>query len=156
MNINYSTGSRTYPITPSRKPGVKAYVRKSRKRISLECMKNASSRQYTIQHFHSLINKELKYLCSDRVNFILQSNSIDSFTWKKLIDELKHYSPTLFGFLHACVKTKASSRQKNSDTVLGICAAILLKHRYFKMSLVQKILSIVLYAGHAGKQVCTY
>ena len=144
------------PSLPAEKPGVKAYVRKSRKRISLECIKNPSSRQYTIQYFHSLINKELKYLCSDRVNSILQSNCIESFTWKRLIDELKRYAPTLFGFLHACVQTKASPRQKNGDAVLGICAAILLKHRYFNMSLVQKILSIVLYAGHAGKQVCTF
>ena len=30
---------------------------------------------------------------------------------------------------------------------------ILLKFRFAKMSLVQKIVSLILYAGHAGKQV---
>lgn len=103
VNIDYSTGTRTYPISPSRKPGVKAYVRKSRKKIASECVKNLASREYTIQHFHSVINKELKCLCSDRANCILRSNNIESFTWEELIYELKCYAPMFFGFLHACV-----------------------------------------------------
>ena len=38
-------------------------------------------------------------------------------------------------------------------TVIGTCVAILLKHRNPKLSLLQKIISLVLYAGHASKQV---
>jgi len=34
-----------------------------------------------------------------------------------------------------------------------MCAALMLKHRFTEMSLVQKIISLVLYAGHSDKQV---
>ena len=34
-----------------------------------------------------------------------------------------------------------------------MCVSLLLKLRYSKMALVQRMVSIILYAGHAGKQV---
>ena len=85
------------------------------------------------------------------MNSILRSNNIESFTWEKLLDELKHNAPTFLGFLQTCVHT--STLRSNSEAVVGICAAIILKHRYNRMNLVQKILSLILHAGHAGKQV---
>ena len=151
VNIDYPGGSRTYPITPSRKPGVKAYARNFRKSVALECVKDLSSREYAIQHFYSVVDKELKYLCSDHLNSILRSRDIEHFTWEKLLDELRKNAPTFFGFLETCFRTRTP--RQNSDAVMGFCSAIILKHRYDRMNLVQKILSLVMYSGHAGKQV---
>ena len=151
VNIDYPGGSRTYPITPSRKPGVKAYARKLRKSVALECVKDLSSRDHAIQHFYGIVNQELKYLCSDRVNSVLRSRDIENFTWERLLDELKSNAPTFWGFLKTCFHTRTP--RQNSDAVMGFCSAIILKHRYNRMNVVQKILSLVLYSGHAGKQV---
>ena len=40
----------------------------------------------------------------------------------------------------------------DTTSIIGVCAVILLKQRH-KMSMFQKIVSIVLYAGHTSKQV---
>lgn len=55
--------------------------------------------------------------------------------------------------MKACTKTK--SPQFNRPGTIRICIAMLLKYHYDKTCLVQKILSLVLYAGHSGKEyVC--
>ena len=56
--------------------------------------------------------------------------------------------------LAAPVFTWTRNSYINRDAIIGICTAMLLKYRYSKMSLVQRILSIILYAGHSGKEVC--
>ena len=42
----------------------------------------------------------------------------------------------------------------NDNAVIGMCAAILLCHHNSHMNLVQRIISTLLYSGHAPKQVC--
>ena len=49
--------------------------------------------------------------------------------------------------------TRTRVPRANLHIVIGTCVAILLKHRNPKASLLQKIVSLVLYAGHASKQV---
>ena len=98
VNIDYPGGSQTYPITHSRKPGIKAYTRKLNKSVALECVKDLTSREHAIQHFYDIINQELKTLCSDRVNSVLRSMDILNFTWEKLLIELKSKTPTFLGF----------------------------------------------------------
>ena len=89
------------------------------------------------------------------------------FTWDSLVSELESNAPTLHQVLKACVtvsrrlraqkrcgsKKKVRSHHPESAAVLGLCAAVLLRHRNHSMSLVQRILSVILHSGHAGKQV---
>ncbi len=63
-------------------------------------------------------------------------------------NELKQHTPNFFHLLGSITKTK--STRPNEKATIGVCAAILLKHWYSKMSLVQKI---TLYAGHTSKQL---
>ena len=61
------------------------------------------------------------------------------------------------GFKRAVIKCSNSHTRKprtNRNAVIGMCSAILLKFRNSKMSMVQKMLSLILYAGNSGKQVC--
>ena len=60
----------------------------------------------------------------------------------------------------ACVRVcKERTRKKGGgirpkdSAVLGICAALLLRHRNHHLNLVQRIMSLILHCGHAGKQV---
>ena len=56
--------------------------------------------------------------------------------------------------LEGCTETKVT--RVNRKAVMGMCVVLLLKHRFMKMCLVQKIISLILYAGQANKQVHMY
>ena len=98
--------------------------------------------------------KELKTLCSTAVNSVLCDcgpEKLMSFTWVEFEDELKQHAPLLFSTLMSLTKTKRV--RANRSAVLCICAAILLKYRFPKMSAIHKIISCILYNGHCSKQV---
>ena len=93
-------------------------------------------------------------MCSDKVNSILTSQSesdMKTFRWKNLMSKLSENAPVFLSLLQSLL---GQETHINRDAIIGICTAMLLKYRYSKMSLVQIILSIILYAGHSGKEVC--
>ena len=94
-------------------------------------------------------------MASDRVSSILQSQNPDhlkEFNWDMLYRELTMFAPLLKSLLFSATKTRVA--RSNTNAVVGMCAAIMINHRNLKMNLVQKINSLILYAGHASKQVC--
>jgi len=78
-----------------------------------------------------------------------------------LLDELQDTAPTLLHLLRSCVTVKKppshqwKTNRSRDTTIVGLCAAILLRHRNYQMNLVQRVISIMLYSGHASKQVYT-
>ena len=65
--------------------------------------------------------------------------------------ELVQHAPTLLHVLRGCTFSK-----KNKDLINGttcVCAAIILHFKNQKMNMLQRILSLVLYAGHSAKLV---
>ena len=117
-------------------------------------MKDSKMQMYTIQLLGLTVRKEIATMCSDHVNSLLRDQSasaLTGFMWGKLYDELTIHAPKLLALLECCTHTRKPRR--NRMAVIGMCAALLLKFRFRRMSLVQKILSLILYAGHSGKQV---
>lgn len=150
--INYDKGPRLYPLlTPTSRHVVKSYARGSKKAAVAKCFKCPTSREFLIKHIQGMLHQELRYLCSDRLNSVLRSSKVEEFSWDILLDELKTHSPLYFAMIQGCTKTQTP--RKNHDAVVGMCTAILLKHKFSKMSVVQKMISLILYGGHAGKQV---
>ena len=101
------------------------------------------------------LQKEMKNVCSKKVGSILHSNSseaLKSFKWADLITELNAHAPVLVSILHACTQTRTF--KPNRAATIGLCAAVLLKYRFHEMSLVQKLISLIMRAGHCGKMVC--
>ncbi len=49
--------------------------------------------------------------------------------------------------------TKTRTKRTNQEAVIGMCFAIIIKHRNPTLNLLQKIISLVLYSGHSSKQV---
>jgi len=85
-----------------------------------------------------------------------------------LLSELQLNAPTLYRVLQGCVSVKrlewvmkkgerkgmvARSYRPSNSAILGDCAALLLRHRNHNLNAVQRIISIILYGGHAAKQV---
>ena len=86
-------------------------------------------------------------------------DAIKSFTWADFIQEM---DPVFCQILKECVHRKRSKPSKQGTSyavddaaVIGMSAAILLRHRNTHMNLVQRIISTLLYGGHAPKQACT-
>lgn len=119
----------------------------------MEALKDPTTKKYLVEMLGNELAKEVKCMSSDSVNSILQSQNPDhlkQFNWEMLLNELCKFAPVLRRLL-----SLASSRvrRSNTDAVIGMCAAILINHRNPKMNLVQKINSLILYAGHSSKQV---
>ena len=97
------------------------------------------------------IQRDMRKMASINANSILSSESVTEFEWSTLIEELHNNAPVLLSILQAASKTRVP--RSNNNAVIGMCVAILLKQRNPMMSLLQKIISLVLYSSHTSKQV---
>ena len=127
-------------------------ARRSKKTIAVESMKDPSTRQVLVKLFGKEVRKEVRSMASESFLSSQSKDDLKNFQWDRLHTELSLKAPLLLNILFDVTKTRVP--RPNSHIVIGICVAILLKHRNPKMSLLQKIISLVLYAGHASKQVC--
>ena len=66
--------------------------------------------------------------------------------------ELKQRTPTLLSILQAAARPTKKSSEPN-PIVICMAAAVLLKQRNQQMCLLQSIVAIILYAGHAAKKL---
>ncbi len=145
---------RTYVLTPSRKHIGKAAARGSRKAVANESMKDPVTRRYILEKVGRILRSELAAMCADMTASVLRSQSVEDmkgFTWDRLLNEQEVNAPVLLNILQSCTRTR--KLRPNRKAIVGVCASIFLKHRFSKMSLLQRILSLVLYGGHSGKQV---
>ena len=110
-----------------------------------------------------LIVKEMKQVCQKKTSSMLRKTSAEalkSFSWDDLLAELEKTAPVFCQILKECVNVKrrnGSAKRRfystDSATIIGVVAAILLRHHNEHLNLVQRIISILLYSGHAPKQV---
>jgi hypothetical protein len=143
-------------MTPSRKAIVKGLVRKQAPTFARTTW---SSEKYRTQilRYHSLkLKEEAKTLCSSTGDTCLLrsklTDSILTIDWEALHRELCDKAPLLMSVLESVTPTK---RQPCKKAALCMCASVLLFARTKNMSLIQRVISILLYAGHASKQVYT-
>jgi len=128
----------------------KAVARKKNRTVAVEALGDEETKKYII----SLIGKAT--ICSDLTDSVLRSENSDAlkeFTWEALLQELRKYFPTLISILFSATKTRTP--RNNQESIVGLCASILIKQRNAKLSLVQKLISLILYAGHSSKEVVT-
>ena len=92
-----------------------------------------------------------------KLSFTITSPLIlyEEFSWNSLCTELKKHAPVLFQLLLSATSGK---RRHNSEPEITISTvvAIICKQRCNSMSLLQKLLSICLYANHTSKQVLLF
>lgn len=154
MNIKYphSKRSRMYKLTPSRKGLGKSLARRKPVAIARKCWNHKVIRKHILTAVCRQIRKELAKMCSDSFVSCLRKSTFDSFEFISLINEMEVHASTLLTILKGCFMKK-SMVQPSAIPCIGICAAIILKYRRPSMSLVQKLISIILYSGHSSKKV---
>lgn len=141
-------------LTPHRKNLARAVARQNKKTIAIESLKDPVTKKHVLRIIGREVAKEVKRMASDKVRSVLKSQNVDhlkSFHWNMLLQELSKFAPILSSLFTSATKTRVL--RPNTDAVIGMCAAILLNHHNPKMNLVQKINSLILYAGHSSKQV---
>ena len=108
------------------------------------------TKQAMVKTVPHLVTQEIAAGCSDKFpSFFLKS--AECFEVDTVITEVHSRAPTLFSILRSALRTKTSRR--NEGMIIVVIAGIIFKHRRSCCSLVQQMVSLVLYAGHASKQV---
>ena len=101
------------------------------------------------------ISYEIKTLCSNRVNSVLKSKDrlhLSKFPWTDVVNEIIEHCPLLFSLLFATTKTKAEKPSRLNFICAIVC--MLAKFHNSNMSLLQRLITVILYAGHTGTAVC--
>ena len=131
----------------------KALARGCKKTVVDDCFSDTKTFAYLKIKLHRMLKNEIKMMCSNKVQSILRSSAtcdnLKKFKWSELIDEMKIHAPLLFDILASCIPLSAT----NSEATICMCSAIIFCNHFKHMNLIQKIISIILYAGRAGKQV---
>ncbi len=120
-------------------------------------MNDSQVKTHIIDYIGKDLSNEVKSLSSDKSISILKDSDTDAlkeFTWDALLCELHQNAPVLATLL--CKATETRTPRENRNAIVEMCASIILKHRNSKINLVQKIISLILYAGHSSKEVCYF
>ena len=119
-----------------------------------QCFADDEARSHILHKISRITQSELKTMCSMGASSVFQdrsSEAIRTFKWKSFLSEVQTHAPVLYQILMTCTKTKQP--RANLVGVVGMCVAMLLKYRSDRMSLIHKIIGLILYMGHSGKQV---
>ena len=117
-------------------------------------MRNEASCGHAIAIIGSKISREVKSMASSKTDSTMMLKTkecLKSFEWDKFLNEISGRAPILFKILMAATKTR--SVRSNQLKVIGMCVAMILKHRNPNLNLLQKMISLILYSGHCSKQV---
>lgn len=150
----YKSKPRSYIMTPRRRQLCRPLARGSKTAFARRCLKDRSFKKVITKGMGTLLRRDIAHLTSDNLSSILlnkSSDTLNEFTWDGLLAEVKSAAPTLFKILHGCTKTKKV--KKNQNAIIGVLVAIVCKHRRPTSSLVQRLISLILYSGHASKRV---
>lgn len=152
--IGYHSKPRAVTLTPTRKLLAKRLARGSAVSIAVECVRNKKTQKHVITALAQNIRKELKQLCSRRIKSLQRardSSTLQGFNWDAIVDEAAEHAPNLVQILSECTKRKKSGKEQKS--VIGVCLSLLCKNHNPQMTLFQRMISLILYAGHSAKKV---
>lgn len=136
----------SYHLTPSRKKVGKSLARGSKCAVIRECFKDETLCKFIIHKVGSMVHHEIASLCSDRVNSMLlhpHPDKLNSFSWEELYSEFNDYCPLLTEVMKCGTKTRLPKTSQNA--IICLCMSIMCNHRCKSMSLVQQVISTLLY-----------
>ena len=141
-------------MTPSREADGISVARGKWRAIIHRCVKDPVRREYIVNCVSRIVKYELRKLCSDSFSSVLLCKNVEAITcfeWNNVLKEAEEVMPVLLQVLRKCTETP--TKRNNTDAVIGVIISILAKHRRPHCSLLQKVISLVLYSGHCSKKV---
>ena len=148
--------NRYFHLTGSLKKIGKYVGRGNKRSIAAAVVQNVVLRREVVVCLCREMQREIRNICSDTHDSILRMTSkpaLENFTWDRVWQELLAKSPLLAATLTGLLP---ASKKMHSNVIpaLCVCASIILKLQNQKVNVVQTMISLVLKAGHATKQVC--
>ena len=139
----------TCNITPNRSKAIASLSRRNYKAAVTGITKIQQTGSYIVAEVAKSMKTEMKDICSLAHNSMLrgQDEQLKSFSWESLLVEFEQKVPTLILMLRYLLP-------KADGKLLSFIVAIILKRRCKHMSLVQRVISVVLYGNATQKEVC--
>jgi len=100
------------------------------------------------------ICNELQWICSDNASSILKNkgdNALLKFDWQQIFDEAKQHTPIFFDLL---LNLFGMHNKQQAIIAIGTIFSIVCHMKRDTMNQYQRLISVILYAGHCSKQVC--
>ena len=147
VNLKYPTYEQNHNIsTPHRKKAVSSCARKSYKSAASHVTELSQSQVLNVVALK--IRSQMQAICSSNFSSMLRNDhgELKNFSWELLWDEFQTKVPWLVKFL----KTILPGVDK---IFVSFVICLLLKKKCQKMSLMQRMMSVVLYGNSASKQV---
>ena len=146
---------RSYNIpTPRRRKLTRLLIRGKPSSIANQVMLDSRYSPAILSKIGCAIGQEVVSLCSDKLSSLLckaDKEDLMSFKWDELVQEATQYAPCLVKIL--TVAFQVMNKKKSSVQPIGLIVSLLCTFRRRTINRVQKIISIILYAGHCSKQV---
>lgn len=151
VTVGYQKRQRRHILHGTPKRVAKSLVRGNRCTVLKRLLSSIAMQKVATTQISKLIAKEIQKMCSDTLSSILREHSetaLRFFSWETIILEIEKHAPLLFTILKGCLSTTPKPMP-----ILCVIVSILLKCRNPKLCMVQSMISIILFAGHASKQV---
>lgn len=123
------------------------------KSLAKHALQNPEAKKWLLIGFGKLLKYEVRNLCSDKANSILKSKSkenVTKFPWKVLEECISH-CPSLTSLIFSCTKLKP-----NQSHPVSVVVCLLAKFHGSNMSLLQRLVSLILYAATLGVQYVNF
>ncbi len=137
--------------------------RKNPSAIARQVMSHPKIRREIVKVMGKVIRKDMLQVCSKSTPSLLRNRSpeaLKSFCWTDLVEELKERAPVFSQILTECVTRRQRKRSKEGKSysirdsaVIGVCAAVLLRHRNQNLNLFQRLVSVLFYSAHSPQRV---
>ncbi len=152
ITVEYESRPKHYVLTPSRCALGKTLGRSCRQSFAKHAYRDSAVRRYFVQLISKECKAEIKKLCSKgSVLLKKEKEDLTTFSWQAFVKTVERNAPTLSALLHSLISTSSLDHH----AIVGVCIAILVKSRCPSACLIQRIVSLVLYAGHCSKQLST-
>lgn len=122
--------------------------------IAAFVIRNPALKSKILNEIQKIVRNEIKIICSDKEKSIFRDKSqhhLENFSWEPLWSELSSKAPVLLSIMKGCTPKKADP--EHIKPIICTCVAILLKFYNPKLCYFQAVISLLLHAGHASKQV---
>ena len=119
-------------------------------------MRDRKTQKHVVSAVGRILWNEIKCLCSRRAKSIQRlhdASTLRGFNWDAIVDEAVQHAPNLVQILRECTRKNPKQSEAEQKSIIGVCLSLLCKHCNPKMTLFQRIVSLVLYGGHSAKQV---
>ena len=131
-------------MTPRRRKLCRPIVRSSHCSLARKCLQDQRVRGHITKNLGVSLRKEIAALRPNVAN-------LTEWRWEDMLDLVKLKAPTVLSLIQSCTKTKR--HRQNQNAIVGVLVLTLCRHRRPSASIFQRLVSLILYAGHASKIV---